>query len=311
MTSYACSVNQLVKVIKGNVIIDDVSFKIPQGRITSILGSNGAGKTTIMKLILGTIKPTSGEIILFDEVIEEKEGRKKLSYVPEHLEFPSHSTPKHFLRYHCVLNGFTFNEATPFIKSLAKTLKFTDFLNQRFSTLSAGMTQKIRFALGFTRKNPQFILLDEPLANLDILTRDFFLEFLRTKIAENETTLFYSSHILSEVKQLSHHLLLLSKGRFVEEYDLEGLLQKKKSYYYRLLVDNPTKAQEIFTAEGITFSTEDSQFGERTLVVLLNETKEANDIIDLLRRQEIGIYSWSEDPYFEPLHKMKEIMQNE
>jgi len=298
-------VKNLSKSIAGQLIINNISFIIVKGKITAIIGPNGAGKTTLMKLIMGTINPDSGSILVLNDVIEKSSIREQVGYIPEHLEFPPRSTPKHFLRHLCILNSFTFQQAQNHIYQIAKNLEFGSLLNKGFSTLSAGMRQKIRLAVGFMHHDLQFLLVDEPTTNLDILAREIFLNFLQQNVRENGLTVFYSSHVFPEVKRIADYLFILHEGSVVGQYDFCESILKHKTRNYRLRVDNIHLAVRVLEANGFSVSL----IHNDSLLLKLQSQQKSNDSIDLLRKHDIQIHSFTEDPHVEAFSQLLKIQQ--
>ena len=300
MTNQVCTVRSLTKSINDQLIIRDISFEVARRKITAIVGPNGAGKTTLMKLILGAIKPDSGQITVLDDTIENQDVRKQVGYVPEHLEFPRRASPRHFLRHLCILNSFTFNQAKVHIQEVAKILEFEDFVNHKFLTLSAGMQQKIRFAVGLMHQNLQFLILDEPTKNLDIITRQRFLEFLEQMVKENDLTVFYSSHIFPEVKKISDSLLVINQGSLLGHFDQETDIRN-----YILHVTNDQLAIEVLEIKNFTVSL----IQDNSLLIKLQPHQEPSDFIDLLRKHDITIHSFINDYYVEAYELLTKIQQ--
>ncbi len=295
----------LSKSIGGQLIINNISFIIVKGKITAIIGPNGAGKTTLMKLIMGTINPNLGSILVLDDMIEKSSIREQVGYIPEHLEFPPRSTPKHFLRHLCILNSFTFQQAQNHICQVAKNLEFGSLLNKKFSTLSAGMRQKIRLAVGFMHQDLQLLLVDEPTTNLDILTREVFLNFLEQNVRENGLTVFYSSHVFPEVKRIADYLLILHEGSVVGQYDFSKKALEQKTRNYLLHVDNKQLAIRVLETNDFSVSL----IHNDSLLLKLQSQQKSNDFIDLLREHEIQIHSFTEDPHMEVFSQLLKIQQ--
>lgn len=305
MHNQICTVKNLKKSVAEQLIINNISFSIMKGSITAIIGPNGAGKTTLMKLIMGTIKPDSGSILVLNDVIENPIIREQVGYIPEHLEFPPRSTPKHFLRHLCILNSFTFQQAQTHICQVAETLEFSSLLNKKFSTLSAGMRQKIRLAVGFMHQDLRLLLVDEPTINLDILIREVFLNFLEHNVRENSLTVFYSSHVFPEVKRIADYLLILHEGSLVGQYDFSKKSLDQKTRNYLLRVDNKQLAIRVLKTNNFSVSL----IHNDSLLLKLQSQQTSNDFIDLLREHEIQIHSFTEDPHMEAFSQLLKIQQ--
>ena len=295
MSQSAIKIMELTKSIKGNVIINNISFNIPKGSVTALLGPNGAGKSTLMKLLSGAIKPEFGTMILLGGNIKDPSIRSQVGYIPEHLEFPPRATPYNYLFQLCVLNSMNAITAQEHIHLFAHHFDFESFLNKRFSTLSAGMKQKIRIAVGFMRQHLELLLIDEPTTNLDFLARESFFKFLKQQIKETKLSILYSSHILSEVTRLAHHLLVLDQGKIVQNSSLTVDDSSSRIKSYSLVVNNIQKALQILQSHKF----DAYQTSDHYLLLTLKSDQNTGDFLDLLRNHKIEIYSFSEQPFIE------------
>jgi ABC-2 type transport system ATP-binding protein len=166
------------------------------------------------------------------------------------------------------------------------------------------MRQKIRLAVGFMHQDLKLLLIDEPTTNLDILTREVFLNFLEQNVRNTGLTVFYSSHIFPEIKRIADFLLILHKGSIVGHYDFYKKNQKPRNYL--LCVDNKQLAIRVLEANNFSISLIDNE----SLLLKLQPQQSSNELIDLLREHEIQIHSFTEDAYMEAFSQLIKIQQN-
>ena len=214
-------INNLTKYygkIKG---VEDLTFNVKKGEIFGFLGPNGAGKTTTIRTILGYLKKTSGEAYVFGKSIEENiiEIRKKVGYIPGDLAFYEHLTGRQFLDY------FGSIRHTELIL-LDRLLELFELpLNRKIKGYSRGMKQKLGIVQAFM-DDPEVVIMDEPTAGLDPLLQQKFYKFLLDEKKKGRT-MFFSSHILSEVDKVCNRVGIIKDGNLVALENIENLKQKK------------------------------------------------------------------------------------
>ena len=214
------------KTISG---LKDITVDIESGESFGFLGHNGSGKTTTMKAILGFIKPSSGEIKIYGAKSSTKEALKVVGYIAEQPYFYDYLTVKESLELYGTLSGISAKDLKDKVLYVSETVKIADRLDSRLRSLSKGLTQRVALAQAIIN-NPKLLLLDEPFSGLDPVGRAEFRDiFLRLK--KNGTTLFISSHILSDVEVLCDRASILVKGEIKGIYDLKNLSNSKNCHY--------------------------------------------------------------------------------
>ena len=213
-------VKNLRKEYDNIIAVDGVSFEVKKGEIFSLLGPNGAGKTTTIKSILGLIN-YDGEIEIDGKNMKEreKEIKKLVGYLPERVAFYDNLTAFQTLQFFAELKGVEDK-----IDELLKEVGLEKDANRKVGGFSKGMLQRLGFAqclLG----NPKLLILDEPTTGLDAVGA----YELRNKVKElnkKGVTILFSSHILSEVQELSHRVAIMNKGKIVAIDTVENLSKK-------------------------------------------------------------------------------------
>lgn len=237
--------DKVSKSFKEFVALDKINLVIESKQFASLVGPNGAGKSTFIKLLLGCLKPTKGSIYLFGEKITEK-NLKRIGYSPERLEFPN-TTVRTFLRYIGFLKGLTLSKINSRTIELTKEFEISNKLNWPINNLSAGMKQKLRIIQSILNI-PDLLVLDEPTSNLDIFTREFLLEKIRTLCKENSTSVIFSTHILSDldINWQNHHVILLKQGNLLYSGSSNDVKVIKNEFsHYEIETNNLVKTLQI------------------------------------------------------------------
>lgn len=205
--------------------VDGISFALPRGSITGLLGGNGAGKTTTIGMLMGLILPTSGSVRVLgaDMVRERHRVLARMNFESPYVDMPHRLTVRQNLRVFAWLYGVPAVERR--IADLAESLALGDFLDRQAGKLSAG--QKTRVALAKALINePEVLLLDEPTASLDPDTADWIRGWLETYRRERGATILLASHNMAEVERLCERVIMLKQGRIVDDGSPDALLAR-------------------------------------------------------------------------------------
>ena len=200
-------------------VLKNISIEVKPGKITAIVGPNGSGKTTIIKSILGLVRPDNGDILINDKsVLGEFLYRKSIGYMPQIASFPENLTVQEVIKMISDLR----NEPIDIESKLIEVLNLVPEMNKQIRTLSGGNKQKLSayIALIF---NPSIIILDEPTAGLDPVASSN----LKQRIIEERSkgkTIILTSHIMSEIEELADNILFLIDGRIVFDGEVKDLI---------------------------------------------------------------------------------------
>ena len=198
----------------------DLSFSLEAGSATVLLGLNGAGKTTILKLIAGLLFPTSGRISVFGHSPYNAETKADIGFLPELPYFPPYEKPLDVLRFYGSLSGIPDKSLDD---AAAKALEITGLLphkDKKIHEFSKGMMQRLGLAQAM-QHNPKILLLDEPVSGLDpIAIRD--IRHILLEMSKKGTTILMSSHSISEAEKICGQAIIMKDGM------LSGMLQKNE-----------------------------------------------------------------------------------
>ncbi len=195
-------------------VIEDINLELYSGEIFGLMGLNGAGKTTMIKSVLGLRDQNKGDILIYGNDKSDNTSKEKLAYLPEKFEPPWFLTGMEFMKFSFQLYKRPFNKQE--IIEAAKSLALdTDALGRRMNTYSKGMRQKLGL-MGTLLTGCSLFILDEPMSGLDPRARALVKKMIND-IANEDRTIFLSSHILADMDEICDRVAVLhnSKIRFV------------------------------------------------------------------------------------------------
>lgn len=225
--------------------VDSVDISIEENGIIAILGSNGAGKSTIIKMICGLLKPTSGSIRIQETTYDEDPDRirQQIGYVPEESAMYNDLGVYDYLRFFADLYGVPGKLAEARIEEHLRSLHL-DVGNRTIAELSKGMKRKVLIARSLIN-DPDILIYDEPASGLDPQTAAFILQFMEKLVKEGKTILF-SSHNLGHVEQVADRVIIIHKGQKLRDATVDELKRTKKVHYtLRYREDGETKEKKI------------------------------------------------------------------
>lgn len=201
--------------------IEDLTFEVKKGEIFGYLGPNGAGKTTTIRTLLGFLKPTRGKARIFGKNVQENtvEIKQNVGYIPGDLSLYGNMTGEDFLNYF----GSLRDSDLSMLDELLETFELP--LDRKIGGYSSGMRQKLAIIQAFMH-GPELVIMDEPTSGLDPLVQQKFYDFLGEE-REKGRTMFFSSHILSEVEKICDRAGIIRGGELVALEGIESLKNKR------------------------------------------------------------------------------------
>ena len=237
-------IHDLTKSYGAHRGIEHVNLRIEEGEIFGFIGPNGAGKSTTIRTLLGLIHPTSGSATIFgkDCITCRDENALEIGYLPSEVFYYDQMKVKDLLAYSA---SFYHKDCTERITSLCELLELD--VNRKIEDLSYGNRKKVGIVQGLLHE-PKLIILDEPTSGLDPLMQNKFFDLIR-KENEKGTTIFFSSHILSEVQKLCDRVAIIKEGKIVKVEKMEDL---RKNTCKRVEVMSDDKGmQALSQLEGV------------------------------------------------------------
>lgn len=200
-------------------VLNNITLTVPRGKIIGLLGKNGTGKTTLIKLINGLLTPTEGEIIFEGEKIGPQ-SKLNIAYLPERTYLDKSMTINETLKF---FKEFYSNFDIDKAKDLLKKLDLDE--NQKIIKMSKGMQEKVQLVLVMSRKADLYIL-DEPLGGVDPATRDYILDTILTNFNEG-ASIIISTHLISDIERILDEVIFIDKGEIKLISDADELRNKE------------------------------------------------------------------------------------
>jgi ABC-2 type transport system ATP-binding protein len=221
----AVEAERLTKVYKTAVAVDGISFVLPRGSITGLLGGNGAGKTTTIAMLMGLTTPTSGGARVLGAEMPRERYRvlHRMNFESPYVEMPMRLTVRQNLTVFGMLYGVS--DLRERIAQIAAELELADLLDRPTGKLSAGQKTRVSLAKGLLNA-PELLLLDEPTASLDPDTADWVRSRLERYRAERGVTMLIASHNMAEVERLCERVIFMKRGR-IEDDDTPARLLRR------------------------------------------------------------------------------------
>lgn len=258
--------------------LDGVSLSVAPGEVFGLLGPNGAGKTTTFKILMGLIRPTSGEARILGASVQEVTMRRRIGYLPEQPYFYDYLTAREFLLYCGALCDLPKAAASQRTDELLDQVGLSDSADKQLRKFSKGMLQRVGLAQALIH-NPEVLFLDEPMSGLDPLGRREVRDLIVGLRAQGKA-IFFSSHILTDVEAMCDRVAILNQGRQVESGKLSDILKTRSNELEVVVngISEPALAEIRSFAVSISASPEIARVrlnGDRDLERLLALTHRA------------------------------------
>ena len=219
-------VKNLGKKFKDFIAVNNINFHINEGQTLGVLGPNGCGKTTTIGMLLGLIKPSSGEILIDEKNFEDLNREKILSnfnFASPYVELPKKLTVKENLEIYGRLYGVENLEKR--IQEITYDLNLGLFINKKTGELSSGQKNRVSLAKSLINK-PKILFLDEPTASLDPDIGDFVRKYIEEYKSKNKISILLASHNMSEVERLCDKVIMMKEGKIVDRGTCQSLIEK-------------------------------------------------------------------------------------
>ena len=288
--SYAIETRHLTKRYGEQVAVNDVCLHVPKGHIYGLLGRNGAGKTSIMKLILQLMPATSGETLLFGEQVKRRERSvfQRIGAIIETPGFYPNLTGTENLEIFAKLRGTIRPGAVEHALQVVG-LPYKD--KKLFGEYSLGMKQRLGIANAIMH-DPELLILDEPTNGLDPIGIAEVRAFIRSLSEKEGKTILVSSHILSEISMLADDIGILDHGVLLEEETMEEL--KKKNQKYILLQVSDTAATARILEQQMALQVGEYSIQDTTSVKIFKTTIDREALVRELTLQGVGLSGLAE-----------------
>lgn len=270
--------------------VERLTFTVERGSIYGFLGPNGAGKTTSLRMMLGMIQPSEGEISVLGHP-NAMAVRSRIGYLPEERGLYRRMTPVETIVYLARLKGMDAGPARKRALDLLERFGLGAFAKSRIEALSKGMAQKVQI-LATIAHAPDLVILDEPFSGLDPVNQQV-LEELIAELREDGRTVLFSTHVMQHAERLCDRLLLVARGRSV----FEGTLREARDRMPRMIrLKTQTTADQLQTLPGVTQIIADPEPG--AFEVMLTETADSEAFLQACFQRHIALerFDMSEPP---------------
>lgn len=248
-----------------------VSLSIGKGELFTLLGQNGAGKTTFLKILSTQLLPTDGEARVLGHSVSTQAGeiRKRIAVVPQDVQTYGNFTPWEYCYYFSLLRGMSKMETERAAEQALKQVELWDLKNRTCMTLSGGEKKRAIIALALAA-NAEILLLDEPTSGLDALARRKVWTVLRELVAQGKTILL-TTHIMEEAEMLSDRLAIIDNGKVVAEGTVEEIknLTREK---FRIVIEGNSDSDLSDGKRAV-------KFGSKQIIYV----EDANEALELVR----------------------------
>jgi ABC-2 type transport system ATP-binding protein len=278
-------IQNLKKYFATQKAVDDISMSIEQGSIFGLLGPNGAGKTTLIRMITGIFYPDSGNILLKGKKFEPETDAKFIGYMPEERGLYKKMKIGEQALYLARLKGLSKNDAMIKIKDWFKRLEMESWWNKKVEDLSKGMGQKLQFVITVLHQ-PDLIILDEPFSGLDPVNANLIKDEIY-RLAQNGTTIIFSTHRMEQVEEICNHIVLVNKGKKILDGTVDTVKQDFKENLFSIQLERIPENINSPAFEIINLK-------KQELIVRIHEGFKANDVLGYFINQGSSIVSFKE-----------------
>lgn len=209
--------------VKAREVLHGLSFHASEGEILGFLGPNGAGKTTTIKIILGLVRPDSGEVSIFGRKAGDRDALSRLGYLPENPYFYPHLTLMEFLVYCGRMSGLDRRKLDGRVGEVIDLVGLEDNGSRRLKNFSKGMLQRAGLAQAILH-DPDLLILDEPFSGLDPMGRKMVRDIL-LDLGKKGKTIFFSSHILPDMEALCSRACIIREGTVVRSIGIDEIFR--------------------------------------------------------------------------------------
>ena len=219
-------IKNLSKKYKDTLAVNNINFSIEKNKTLGLLGPNGCGKTTSIGMILGLIKPTSGEIIIDNKNIESykrDEILSRINFASPYIELPKKLTVRQNLEVYGRLYGI--KNLKERINEISEDLDIKNFFDRKTGELSSGQKNRVSLAKSLINK-PEILLLDEPTASLDPDIGDFVRTYIQKYRSKNQVTVLLASHNMNEVERLCDSIIMMKNGKIIDRGTCEEIIKR-------------------------------------------------------------------------------------
>ncbi len=263
------SIQNLQKNYATQRAVNDISFEIEQGSIFGLLGPNGAGKSTLLRMITGIFYPDDGRILFDGAAFDPKVHNAQMGYMPEERGLYKKMKIGEQALYLAQLKGLSKKDAEQRSREWFVRLNMESWWDKKVEDLSKGMSQKLQFVTTVIHK-PRLLILDEPFSGLDPVNANVLKDEI-FRLAQEGTTIIFSTHRMEQVEEICDHIVLLNLGSKILDGTVKQVKQEFKEHIFSITLDDASKAHPEYIKV--------LQQRENKLVFQLSENTNQNQVL--------------------------------
>lgn len=276
----------LKKYFSTQKAVDDISLSVDKGQIFGLLGPNGAGKTTLIRMITGIFYPDEGHIIFDGKKFDPLNDVSYIGYMPEERGLYKKMKIGEQAMYLAQLKGLDRHHAMKKIKDWFVRFEMETWWNKKVEDLSKGMSQKLQFVTTVLHE-PKLIILDEPFSGLDPVNSNLIKDEI-FKLAQNGSTVIFSTHRMEQVEEICNHIVLVNKGQKI----LDGTVTDVKQEFKENIFSVGTEMMPASLNGNAPFEIIGNKNSAH--VLRIKEGSKPNDVLQFLLQQGVAIHSFNE-----------------
>ncbi|ARR88746.1 ABC transporter ATP-binding protein [Leuconostoc mesenteroides] len=236
----------LNKTFGQNIAVSNMNMTLTEGKVMGLIGQNGAGKTTTFRMLLNSIKPTSGTITWNDQQITQND-KQRIGFLPEERGLYQKRTVEEQILYFSELHGMKRSDARVALKDWMKRLDVVGKVSDKVQSLSKGNAQKVQMIASLIFE-PSLLILDEPFSGLDPVNTSLMMDEI-IRLRDNGAMIIFSSHDMNNVTKISDDLTMLKRGKIV----LQGPVQNIREQFgrTRVYVESSTSSAALKAIDGV------------------------------------------------------------
>lgn len=273
------------KYATGTEALKGVSLTVPTGDFFALLGPNGAGKTTIIGITTGLVNKTEGEVSVFGHDIDKETEKAKtyIGLVGQEINFNPFEKPFDIVVNQAGYYGIPRSIAIPRTKKLLEDLGLGEKMFQQSMALSGGMKRRLMIARALVHE-PQFLILDEPTAGVDVELRRGMWDYLRS-LTKKGLTILLTTHYLEEAEQLCKHVAIINKGQIITSGTMKDILKRLKSETITIDLTKPVTESALAALHAYASKKVD----DTTIEIEVGEGKGLNEAILILNNHNLPV----------------------
>ncbi|MTI81157.1 MAG: ABC transporter ATP-binding protein [Firmicutes bacterium] len=283
----AIQTKNLTKTYKGHGGCRDISLAVPKGSVFGLLGHNGAGKSSLVKVLVGLLHPTSGEATILGKTLNDTYVRKKVGYLPENFKYHDWLSGEDLLKFHGSLYGMSRTDIADRIPKVLEYVGLQNHAHKRVGGYSKGMQQRIGIGCALIN-NPDLLFLDEPTSALDPIGRKVVRDLIMELKGQGKTV-FINSHLLGELETICDQIAIIKDSQMIYQGNWREI--SAAGYQVKVIVSGSESDIDGLQQEKFTLISQNNELqGRKELVFACEDDRQVPNIVKYLVQSGLEIY---------------------